>query len=282
MRKHIVIPDLQVTPECPTDHLTWIGKYIVEKTPDVVVQLGDFADMQSLSSYDVGRRQHEGRRYLADIGAANLAMDKLMQPLEDYNKQRRMWKEKQYQPEKHYTRGNHEYRIQRAVDADARMEGAIGYDDLNFEAHGWNVHDYLMPVLIDGIQYCPFFYQPLSGRPFSGMSIDTRLKNVGFSFVQGHQQVMLTGTRSLNNGRRIRGLVCGSCYIHDEEYRGFQGNSDWRGIFVLHEVFDGDYGLMEVSLDYLCRRYEGIRLWQFVQQKYPDIFNRAWHGIPGQ
>jgi len=277
MKKICVIPDLQITPECPTDHLSWIGRYIVEKKPDVVVQVGDFADMASLSSYDYGKRQHEGRRYMADVGAANVAMDRLMNPLYAYNAIRKERKEKLYRPDKHLTLGNHENRIQRAVDGDAKMEGVIGLDDLNYEAHGWTVHEYLKPVVISGISFCHYYYNPMSGRPYGGTSIDTRLKNINFSFVQGHQQTYMVGTRSLNNGRRIRGLICGAAYLHDEDYRGPQGNSEWRGVFMLHEAIDGDYGLMEVSLDYLCRRYEGMRLWQFVEGKYPEIYkNSLW------
>ena len=42
-----------------------------------------------------------------------------------------------------------------------------------------------------------------------------------------------------------------------------------------HEVFDGNYDLMEVSLDKLCRKYEGIPLSVFMQKKYPDIYHES-------
>ena len=42
------------------------------------------------------------------------------------------------------------------------------------------------------------------------------------SFVQGHQQTYMIGCHSLSNGKRLRGLVQGACYLHDEDYRGFQ------------------------------------------------------------
>ena len=75
MRKHLYIPDTQVSPGCPIDHFSWIGEYIVDKKPEVIVQGGDLADMPSLSTYDYGKKQHEGRRYLKDIESANLAVD---------------------------------------------------------------------------------------------------------------------------------------------------------------------------------------------------------------
>jgi hypothetical protein len=59
---HLIIPDTQVRPGVPTDHLKWIGQYAVEKRFDVLMHLGDHWDMSSLSSYDRGKGQMEGRR----------------------------------------------------------------------------------------------------------------------------------------------------------------------------------------------------------------------------
>jgi hypothetical protein len=52
-----------------------------------------------------------------------------------------------------------------------------------------------------------------------------------------------------------RGLIVGSYYQHDEDYKGPQGNHHWRGIIVKHEVRDGNYDMMEVSMDFLRERY---------------------------
>ena len=68
--KHLIIPDTQVKPDVDLSYLEWIGQYIVEKKPDVLIQIGDFADMPSLSSYDIGKKSFEGRRYKDDIKAA--------------------------------------------------------------------------------------------------------------------------------------------------------------------------------------------------------------------
>lgn len=270
--KHLVIPDCQVTPDTPIDHLRWIGEYMVEKQPDKVIHLGDFADMESLSSYDYGKRQYEGRRYKKDINAAISAMRALMTPLVRYNQKRREFKEKLYRPELHLCLGNHENRIQRAVDDDPKLDGFMQVEDLRYHEYGWTVHPFLEVVELDGVHYSHYFYNPLSGRPYGGQSIDTRLKNLGFSFIQGHQQNYMVGSRPLNNGRRIRGLVHGSCYIHQEDYRGPQANGEMRAVFMLHEVSGGDYMLMEVSLDFLCRKYEGMPLWKYVKQKYPKLY----------
>src|ERR1035437_3365549 len=66
-RTHLIIPDCQVHSGVPTQHLEWVGKYIAQKRPDVIVCIGDFADMPSLCSYDKGKKSFEGRRYVLDI-----------------------------------------------------------------------------------------------------------------------------------------------------------------------------------------------------------------------
>ena len=59
--KHMVIPDTQVKPGCPIEHLKWAGQYAVDKKPDVIVHIGDHWDMPSLSHYDKGTTSFEGR-----------------------------------------------------------------------------------------------------------------------------------------------------------------------------------------------------------------------------
>jgi hypothetical protein len=50
-------------------------------------------------------------------------------------------------------------------------------------------------------------------------------------------------------------LVAGSFYQHSEAYKGPQGNGHWHGIIFKHEVCEGNYDLMELSLNYLKRKY---------------------------
>ncbi len=255
MTIHIVIPDTQVRPGVDTRHLGWIGQFLVDQFSDKkdvkIIHLGDHFDMPSLSSYDKGTARMEGRRYKADIKAGNDAFDLLCDPIVQYNKGRKI----KWNPKRHFLMGNHEDRITRACQADAQLEGTLSLDDLNVKKHGWKVHPFLQPLFLDGVGYAHYWYQPMSGRPYSGM-IETRLKQIGHSFTMGHQQTLMYGVRFVG-GVSQHGLVCGSCYTHDEEYKGPQGNAHWRGIIVKHNVQGGSYDPMFVSLDYLSRRYSG-------------------------
>ena len=88
--RHIVIPDAQVKPGVNTDHLEACGNYILEKQPDVIVNLGDFADMASLNSHeDRASKYFHDKSYAADIDCTIEAMDKLMWPIIKYNKRRK-------------------------------------------------------------------------------------------------------------------------------------------------------------------------------------------------
>jgi hypothetical protein len=57
------------------------------------------------------------------------------------------------------------------------------------------------------------------------------------------------------DGTTLRGLVAGSFYLHDEDYKGPQGNKHWRGMLIKHAVQGGNYNLMEVDIPFLLRRH---------------------------
>lgn len=254
--KILVIPDTQCKPGVPMEHLSWAGRYIVDKRPDVVVHLGDHWDCESLSSYDKGTRKHEGRRVLADIQAGNAGLELLTRPLLDLQDKQRGHKEKQYKPRLVLLRGNHEERMLRAANSNAELDGFLGYHHFNDKELGWEVHEFLEPVVINGVAFAHYFYNPMSGNPWGGMA-STMLKNIGFSFVMGHRQGKEAHERHLSDGTVHRALIVGSFYQHEEDYKGPQANHHWRGVIMLHEVANGTYDLMEVSLSYLKRRYGG-------------------------
>jgi len=264
-RIHIVIGDTQVKAGVPTAHLSWIGQYVVDQFAgqDVVLNhMGDHWDFPSLSSYDKGKKEMEGRRYLVDVNAGNDGFSLLNEPLADYNKRRRP--QHQWWPERNLFLGNHENRVVRACEDDAQLDGILSLDHLNAKAWGWKVHPFLEPVTIDGICYAHYFYNPNTGRPYGGENLFNRLKTIGHSFTMGHQQGLQHAIRPVGKTRH-HGLVIGSSYLHDEKYLGPQGTAYWRGIVVCHQVENGAYDAMFVSLDFLCRKYAKQTLADFMK-----------------
>lgn len=247
-----VIPDVQAKHGQDFTFLSHVGQYLVEKKPDVIVQIGDFADMESLSSYDQGKKSFEGRRYVKDVQAAKSAMDMLLQPLRTYNEKAKRNKEKTYKPRLVLTLGNHEQRILRAINDDPKLEGLIKYDDLPYSA--WEVHDYLDVVEINGICFSHYFTTGVMGRPVT--SAKALLMKKHQSCIMGHVQKMEIATEYKADGTMITGLFAGCCYEHDEEYLGKQGNHHFRGIHMLYDVNNGEFHTHSITLKYLKEKYE--------------------------
>jgi hypothetical protein len=250
--RHLFLPDIQAKEGVPTEHLEWIGQYILHKKPEVIVCIGDFADMPSLSSYDKGKKCFEGRRYKKDIAAAKNAMDILLKPMREYNARQKSHKHGSYRPRMVLTLGNHEHRISRAVEAQAELEGVIGYHDLPYE--DWEVHDFLKPVVIDGVMYVHYLSHPMTGNPYGG-TVQNQLSKVQHSFCVGHKQTLEAAPYFTPLGKQTWGIIAGACYLHDEDYKGYQGNAHWRGIIMLNDVEDGVFSPWFIPLEYLRRRY---------------------------
>ena len=241
----LVIADTQAKSEEDLEYLLWIGHYIAEKQPDVIVHIGDHYDFPSLSSYDKGKSSSEGRRLYKDIEAGNTGFEYLnlaMKSNPDYN------------PRKVFCLGNHEHRLSRYVDDNPELIGTLGVDKLPFEKYGWEVHPFLKPVEIEGIYFVHYLANPFTGKPYSGSAANI-LSKVGKSFVVGHKQMLDISIRPTIDGSLQLGIVNGACYDFSESYKGYQGNNHFRGLTVLHECADGFGVPMFVSLDYMKEKY---------------------------
>ena len=250
----MVIPDTQCKPGVKLDHLTWAGKYAVKMKPDVIVHIGDHWDMPSLSTYDVGTKSFEGRRYTKDIEAGNKGMDNFMEPIRAEQARQRRNKEKVWKPRLVFTIGNHEHRIERAINSDSKLDGLLGYDDFNLKPHGWEVVPFLEVIVIEGIAYSHYFTSGVMGRPVSSARL--MLQKKFMSCTMGHVQDREIAFAKRADGQRMTGLFAGIFYQHDEDYLNAQTNGSWSGVWMKHEVSDGQYDEMPVSIDYLRENYK--------------------------
>jgi len=254
MTKILYIPDTQVKPEVPLDHLNALGNYIVAKKPDIIVQGGDFTDMPSLSSYDVGKRCFEGRRYKLDIEVAKQAMGILLKPLNDFNEKAQKNHEKQYHPRKILTLGNHEDRITRAIDSDPKLDGTLSLQDLGYEEFGWEVYPFLQPVVVEGICFNHYFPSGVLSRPI--VTAQVLLRKMHMSCIAGHLPGLQFHREARADGKQLTAIICGSFYQHLEDYMSpIVNKQHWHGVIMLHGVNDGDFDIMPVSLRYLRLKY---------------------------
>ena len=250
-RTHLVIPDPHAKPGVNNRRFDWLGKFIADTKPTTVVCLGDMADMESLSTYDKGKRGYEGRRYKRDVAATIEALERISRHLP------------KKRPRMVMLEGNHEYRITRAIEEQAILDGTIGFDDLQYAEHGWEVTRYRGKTpgvhVIDGIAYAHYHVSGVMGKPISGEHpAYSMLAKRHMSCVAGHLHTWDACERNLADGRRIKALVAG-CYMDPDQEESYAGNANamWRrGVAVLEDVKDGDYDERWISIGRLRKAYK--------------------------
>ena len=251
--RHLILPDTQCRPGVPLDHMRWAGLYACAKKPSVIVNLGDHWDMPSLCSYDKGKRSAENARYANDIKAGNAGMQLFLEPIFE-EKERCMERGEEWDVRFVLTLGNHEHRIQRAIDDQPELEGTLGYDQL--DTSGWEVHPFLEVVVVDGVAYSHFFTSGVMGKPVT--SARALLTKKHQSCVMGHVQSYQTAMDYNAQGKRITGLFAGCYYQHEDGYRDKQSNAaTWRGVHILFGVNNGEFTQNAIDLSYLKARYAG-------------------------
>jgi hypothetical protein len=250
-KTHIVIPDTHAHPNFSNERAHWIGRLIHDVRPDVVIHIGDSADMPSLASYDKGTRAAVGRTYRADINS-------------HLDFQDRMWwevkKHKKRMPRSVFCVGNHEQRILKAINVQPELDGTISMSDLELEQFYDEVAYYQggTPGVseVDGISYAHYHTAGVMGRPVGGehpaYSLITKQLT---SCTQGHTHVLDYCVRTNANGKRLHGLVCGVAQDYDSPWAGEVNKLWWRGVVIKRNVEEGDYDAEFVSLERLRREY---------------------------
>ena len=253
MKNILVIPDLQVRKDVPLEHLEWIGKYILNTKPDVIIQIGDFCDLSGLSLYSKGKLEGENVRLIDDIQWCRKAQRTLLKPIRDYNRHQKRIKHKTYRPEMYVTLGNHENRLMRFINDNPAFYGFFDDDIFDFEKNGWKVIPFLEVLTINGVHFSHYFQTTSMGNPAStARNLLTRKMS---SCVQGHKQGLDWAHTYTPDGKKISAIIAGSAYLHDEPYLMQQNRCDWRGIVFLEDVQDGTFNEQFIPLDKLKRLY---------------------------
>jgi hypothetical protein len=253
MSTHLIIPDSHAHPDFSNKRFDWLGKLILDLKPDVVIQIGDLADMPSLCSYDKGKKGFSGQRYHRDIDAANDALDRILHPTRQAKKKL---------PRLIALEGSHEKRIKTAISLDeVQLDGTISPYDIQFKEQGWEYVEYrgTTPGVteVDGVAYAHYFTSGVMGRAIGGVSPAYQLLQKQYrSCTQGHIHVSDWCVRTDAIGRHIMGCVVG-CYLdYEADYAGEANDLWWRGVVVKRGVVDGKYDPEWISLDRIRKAYK--------------------------
>lgn len=248
---HLVIPDPHAHPDHNNDRADLLAKLIIDLKPDVVINIGDQFDLSSLSGYDKGKRSFVGRSYRADIDAGLEFSDRLWGPVK---------KTKKRLPLRIFFEGNHEHRIERALDLSPEMEGTIGFADLELDNWYDEIvrYDGSTPGIreVDGIFYAHYFISGVMGRPLGGEHPAYSLySKLGRSCTAGHLHTLDYCVRTSVDGRKNNNLVAGCFFDYNSDWAGKANDLYWRGVIIKRNVENGEYNPQFVSIDELKKTY---------------------------
>lgn len=258
--KVVVLPDSHAHPDFDNNRYTALGNFLLEEKATFLLNIGDFADMPSLSSYDRGTRLFEGRRYHLDVEAALDAQKKLFAPIERYNKMCASNKKRKYKLGTAHCLGNHDDgRIQKVTNANPELHGVISVDNLQYNKYWDTVVPFKQVGMLNGVLFSHYFTSGVKGMPIGGENVGGSLlrKNL-LSSIQGHAHTYDVKQMVRADGTKAFGMSCG-CYTHPDMKQDW--NSDtahmWRNcITVLHNLNDGSFDKLEIiEQDYLLRHY---------------------------
>ena len=253
---HMVIPDAHTSPGVNNDRFELAGKFALDHRPSTIVCLGDFASMDALSSYDKGHKSFEGKRYSKDVEVTLDALDRFEAPIAEYNRGQKKNRKVQYKPKKIMLLGNHENRINRAVELSPELDGSLSTDDLGYASFGWDVIPYLKMIEIDGVWYNHYFISGIMGSAISGINAARAIMTKHMaSATAGHSHLFDYAIQSGPNGRKYHGLIAGCFFEHSCDYAKAVEHLWWRGLVLKKNVVDGDYDLQQYSMERLWRKY---------------------------
>ncbi len=256
-RTHLVVGDAHFNPSEPgLERADWLGRAIVDLRPDVVVILGDWWSLDSLSRFSPpGSLTMEGARLADDLDVGREALGRVRKQLDDAN--RNVRGKNKIAPEMHLTLGNHEERLLiQLEETPSRLMGFLDEGSFGAALYGFLQHSFLEDITIDGVAYCHYFDR--HGRPPPANS----KYPAGSVLAQQHRSVVFGHTHRLAfalepaGATRIQALNAGCYFEHREEYAKSSNIALWwRGLCVLRNVHQGTFDLETISMSRVREKY---------------------------
>jgi len=264
--KILLIPDGHVNADQDLSRFDALGNLILDRKPDVIVQLGDFLSLSSLSHWDMSKRlKMEGRRYRADIEAGQEALTKIFKPTLDYQRKwTGYWKlgsSKMYRPDVKWLLGNHEQWLTNYVMQNPELEGHMDVvADLR-------VAELLPECTLQVVKYkeyvevsdIMFTHAPIAGngQAVSGKYALARASDLtSKSIVFGHcHRWEALNIHRHGSGQLIQLLTAGCFFDAPDEYADGCTQNYWKGVTMLDVWGTGRFDTEQISLERMYRSY---------------------------
>ena len=248
--KYIVFSDAHVEPGDNLYRFDWLGSVIVHTQPQVIVQLGDFASMLSLSHWDQNKKLiMEGRRFYDDVSIAKTAVRRMFAPLQKLQDKQRQQKHKVYKPSIIWCDGNHEEWITRYNEHNPEMHQYVkpfytyirktlenvSMDVVHVPYKGYHIRDGI------AFTHCPIM---ANGNPIGGKYVNEKALDLFHThIVFGHTHRFLHSHRYLHGHGLKQAINTGCFFQHTPQYAKGAANEHFRTLIGIDIRNDG---LLEV------------------------------------
>jgi len=247
------------------DRFSWLNNIILERKPDIILEIGDFADLSTLGVYDKGTEKAWGKSYKDQVAAAKEASRLAFGGIAKYNSTIGKRKKELYEPRIIRCGGNHEEgRMDAFLNKNPEFRGHISMEDLGYTDHNCEYHPFLKPVLFQGLTASHFFYSKSQRYPAPSAKAILALNMC--SSLSGHSHSFDYAHTYNIHGRRITSVI-GGCYLDTKETSNAPDpNSQmsyagpvkrwWNGLNYLHDVNEfGEFDLEQISIQKVKRNY---------------------------
>lgn len=259
MKKILVIPDSHTEPGQDLSRFDWAAKLIVHQRPDLIVELGDFMSVDSLSSWNRNKRLTlEQMRFEHEVDSAIEAIKRLFAPLQKLQQLQRRQHMAIYRPITVHCGGNHEDRVPRyaethpemALTLDRRMERVFA------------PHTFVIPYKefyeYNGIMFthapCNAAGSPVAGKYALARATDLVQKSTVFGHL--HRREHLNFARhGMDQQDVIQIFSAGAFFKQVDSYVAGATNHYCRCLQLLHVTGYGRFDPEEWSLTRLEQVY---------------------------
>jgi hypothetical protein len=242
----VVIGDAHDSPLLDKSRFEWLGKYVADTKPDFVVQIGDIASFDSVSSHANNLENKTKPRIIDDINSLSLALDAFNSGLGSYN------------VPKHITLGNHEKRLFTYEGENPEVEGMPSHMlDVCLKDRGWTYSPFAQEYFIGGVAFLHCALNRM-GRPIGGQTSENITSNSSLNdCVLGHSHVKRVVRYPKLFGKHLT-IVNAGCALpqgHVESYARHSLTGWWFGCGLLtikdNHIINDEW----VSMETLGERY---------------------------
>lgn len=238
--------DAHNQPDMPLDRFSWLAAFVNDAKPDILIDGGDFDDLNSLCGYE-RNETWQGRfkpAFMDDLAASQEARELLESKITHACK-------------KHFILGNHEDRLWSFENRNPEVYGMMQHAYLEIHKN-WQITPYKEYLNVEGVD---FTHVPMNGmnKPLGGAraAVNVAAKSVR-DICFGHTHTYGYWEESKLGPNRSTTAICGGCFMPDKyvpKYAQGSAKGYWYGAHIVTISEGRIIGHTPVTMRELKERY---------------------------